>query len=157
MSLQRDPDLVAAEYVLGSMESPEREKVEARAANDFTFAATIKVWEKRLGPLTELIAPQKPPENIWAKVAAKLDETKQVERKRDPLFIEMVAELSKSQGVDIAHKMMRDVKRWKMAAIGASAAAVLLAVYVVASALPVQTIGVTSAKAAQKIQSNAAD
>lgn len=159
MSLQRDPDLIAAEYVLGSLESGERETVEARAGKDVAFAATIKVWENRLGPLNELIAPQTPPDDIWAKIAAKLEDTKQIRHKRDRVFIDVVNELSQSYGEDVARKLMRDLKRWKSAAIAAGAVAAVLAVYIVgSSAWSQQTIGVTSATAAQqKIQSKTAD
>lgn len=154
MTLLDDADLIAAEYVLGSLESGERSAVEQRAVSDLAFAATVVVWEQRLGPLNELIAPQNAPEGIWPKIADRLKDTPQQERVRPKGFVELVAELSKSRGVDVAEKLMRDVKRWRLAAIAASVLAVLFAAWLGVSSFRTsdgaQLIGINSATAQQK-------
>jgi anti-sigma-K factor RskA len=154
MTLQDDPDLLAAEYVLGSLSIAEREEVELRARSDFAFAAAIAVWERRLGPLNELIAPQTPPDGIWQKVSSRIDDVPQITRERKAGFVDVVEMLSRSRGVDVAEKMMRDVKRWRMAAIAASFVAVLLAGYVGASAVGANfgMFGVTKATAAKAVR-----
>lgn len=153
MTLLDDADLIAAEYVLGSLEAGERAAVEERAAGDLAFAATIAVWERRLGPLNELIAPQKVPDGIWPKIAERLKDAPQEPRVRKQGFVELVAELSKSRGVDVAEKLMRDVKRWRLAAIAASLLAVLFAAWLGVSSFrtsdAAQLIGVRPATAAQ--------
>lgn len=153
ISLQDDPDLLAGEYVLGSLSIDDREAVEERARSDFAFAASIAVWERRLGPLNELIAPHTPPDGIWQKISSRIDETPQITRQRKVGFVDVVEMLSRSRGVDVAEKMMRDVKRWRMAAIAASLVAVLLAGYLGASSLGMNAglFGVNKATAAQKV------
>jgi anti-sigma-K factor RskA len=152
ITLQDDPDLLAGEFVLGSLSIVEREDTELRAHSDFAFAAAIAAWERRLGPLNELIAPQTPPDGIWQKISARIDDTPQIARERRIGFVDVVEMLSRSRGVDVAEKLMRDVKRWRMAAIAASLVAVLLAGYVGASSLGVNfsPFSVTKATAAQK-------
>jgi anti-sigma-K factor RskA len=154
MTLQDDPDLLAAEYVLGSLSIAEREEVELRARSDFAFAAAIAVWERRLGPLNELIAPQTPPDGIWQKVSSRIDDVPQITRERKAGFVDVVEMLSRSRGVDVAEKMMRDVKRWRMTAIAASLVAVLLAGYVGASTMGANfgMFGVTKATAAKAVR-----
>jgi anti-sigma-K factor RskA len=154
MTLQDDPDLLAAEYVLGSLSIADREEVELRARSDFAFAAAIAVWERRLGPLNELIAPQTPPDGIWQKVSSRIDDVPQITRERKAGFVDVVEMLSRSRGVDVAEKMMRDVKRWRMAAIAASLVAVLLAGYVGASTMGANfgMFGVTKATAAKAVR-----
>jgi len=151
ITLQDDTDLMAGEYVLGSLSIAEREQTELRAQSDFAFAASIAVWERRLRPLNQLIAPQTPPDGIWQKISARIDDTPQAARERKIGFIDVVEMLSRSRGVDVAEKLMRDVKRWRMAAIAASLVAVLLAGYVGASSVSnLSPFGVTKATAAQK-------
>jgi anti-sigma-K factor RskA len=153
ITLQDDPDLLAGEYVLGSLSIDDREEVELRARTDFAFCAAIAAWERRLGPLNELIAPQTPPDGIWQKISSRIDETPQITRQRKIGFVDVVEMLSRSRGVDVAEKMMRDLKRWRMAAIAASLVAALLAGYVGASSVngSLNPFGVTNATAAQKI------
>ena len=51
MSTPDDDDLIAAEYVLGTLPAGERLEAEARLAVDGAFAARIRSWEGRLSPL----------------------------------------------------------------------------------------------------------
>jgi anti-sigma-K factor RskA len=48
-----DPDLLAAEYVLGSLDLALRARVESRAAKDPAFAALILAWQNRLSGLND--------------------------------------------------------------------------------------------------------
>lgn len=153
ITLQDDPDLLAGEYVLGSLSIDDREAVEHRARSDFAFSAAIAAWERRLGPLNALIAPQTPPDGVWQRISSRIDETPQITRQRKIGFVDVVEMLSRSRGVDVAEKMMRDLKWWRMAAIAASVVAVVLAGYVGASSVNASfnPFGVTKATAAQKI------
>jgi anti-sigma-K factor RskA len=152
ITLQDDPELLAGEYVLGSLSIADREEVEHRARTDFAFAAAIAVWERRLGPLNQLIAPQTPPDGIWKKITVRIDEVPQVTRERRVGFVDVVEMLSRTRGADVAEKMMRDVKRWRMTAIAASLVAVLLAGYVGASSVGANfgMFSISNATAGQK-------
>ena len=52
MSLTLSEDMLAAEYVLGTLDPAEREDARGRIASDFSFAALVQTWERRLGELS---------------------------------------------------------------------------------------------------------
>lgn len=54
--------LLAAEYVLGTLDADERASVRARAEVDAAFAALIRAWEVRLEPLNEAFDPAPAPD-----------------------------------------------------------------------------------------------
>lgn len=54
-------DLLAAEYVLGVLESAERAAVTTRMASERGFARLVSDWEARLEPLSDDYAPVAPP------------------------------------------------------------------------------------------------
>lgn len=134
-TLRGDANLLAGEYVLGSLSILERRTVEMRAKEDLAFAATIVSWERRLGPLTELITSQIPPDGLWEKIAARLDDELQAPRKRRTGFLEVAELLSNDWGRDAADKLLRDAKRWRGVAIAASLIAGLMAAYAGVSAI----------------------
>jgi anti-sigma-K factor RskA len=63
-----DPDLLAAEYVLGTLEGRERESVARRAETDDALNSAIVAWEMRLAPLTHLVPPISPPSDLWLRI-----------------------------------------------------------------------------------------
>jgi anti-sigma-K factor RskA len=65
-----DPDLLAAEYVLGTLEGRERESVARRAETDDALNAAILAWETRLAPLVSLVRPEAPPSSLWPRIEA---------------------------------------------------------------------------------------
>lgn len=67
-----DSRLIAAEYVLGVLDAPERRAVEQRIARDQVFAREVAFWEKRLGGLAEGIPAVAPPTSAWARIEAAL-------------------------------------------------------------------------------------
>jgi anti-sigma-K factor RskA len=64
-----DPDLLAAEYVLGVLDAPESAAVEAQAERDDALALAIEQWQNRLAPLAMLADPVPPPEALWPRLA----------------------------------------------------------------------------------------
>lgn len=64
-----EPDLTAAEYVLGVLDARERAMAEARLAADPAFADEVEVWNARLSPLAEAVVPVVPPATAWARIA----------------------------------------------------------------------------------------
>jgi anti-sigma-K factor RskA len=63
-----DRDLLAAEYVLGALEGPEREDVVRRADSDAVLGTAIAAWEVRLAPLAAMVPPVAPPVTLWPRV-----------------------------------------------------------------------------------------
>ena len=68
MTDEQDIDMLAAEYVLGTLPADERAAVALRARHDAPLAAAIAAWETRLAPLNETIVPQSAPQHLWAKI-----------------------------------------------------------------------------------------
>jgi anti-sigma-K factor RskA len=67
---EEDRNLLAAEYVLGVLEAPERDAVRRQADDDSILSDAITEWENRLSPLAKLIRPVAPPPSLWPRVAA---------------------------------------------------------------------------------------
>ena len=72
LSLTLSEDMLAAEYVLGTLDAAEREDVRRRIASDFSFAALVQNWERRLGELHVLTGDAEPPKAVWDAIKAKL-------------------------------------------------------------------------------------
>lgn len=134
MNLLADPDLQAGEYVLGVLEENERADVERRAAEDPAFHAAIRLWERRLGPLHELIVPVAPPYTVWPQIAARFGAIPQSVRENRG-FVRAAVELAEGAGSDAAGRLVRRLRRWRAAAILAGAVAVSLAALLLADAL----------------------
>jgi anti-sigma-K factor RskA len=63
-------ELLAAEYVLGTLDAQERARARALAAMDAAFAAAVRAWERWLGELHVLIAAIEPPPELWDTIRA---------------------------------------------------------------------------------------
>jgi anti-sigma-K factor RskA len=72
MSLTLSEDMMAAEYVLGTLDPEERDDARARIASDFSFAALAQYWERRLGELHALTGDVEPPAAVWDAIKSKL-------------------------------------------------------------------------------------
>ena len=70
MSGAQDRDLLAAEYVLGSLEGEERGEAERLLATDPAFARTVAAWQQRLTPLAAHVTPVRPPADLWDRIEA---------------------------------------------------------------------------------------
>jgi len=66
-------DALAAEYVLGTLSADEREHAEALMSLDPGFAASVKLWERRLGELNVMVEAVEPPPEVWDKIKAELN------------------------------------------------------------------------------------
>jgi anti-sigma-K factor RskA len=69
MSEGRDLDLLAAEYVLGTLEGDEAAEARRLLASDPEFARAVRAWEQRLVPLAATVEPVPPPRELWERIA----------------------------------------------------------------------------------------
>lgn len=68
-----DKDLLAAEYVLGTLDDSARTSVRDALPGDPALAAAVRRWESRLTPLEGLSASLEPPPEIWSRIETQLD------------------------------------------------------------------------------------
>jgi anti-sigma-K factor RskA len=66
--------VLAAEYVLGVLGGEERRAVEARMAEEASFAREIAEWEEKLGGMASYVPPATPPAQTWLRIQASLGE-----------------------------------------------------------------------------------
>jgi anti-sigma-K factor RskA len=84
LSLALSEDMLAAEYVLGTLDAEERKHAQEQIASDSAFAALVARWERRLGELHVLTADIEPPADLWDAVKEKLAEVAPSETVRLP-------------------------------------------------------------------------
>jgi anti-sigma-K factor RskA len=113
MTDEQDIDMLAAEYVLGTLPAEERAAVALRSRHDEPLAAAIAAWERRLAPLNETIAPREVPAHVWARIEAQLHSTGDASAAVTSLF-----------------GMERRLRRWRATAVVASAIAASLVIFV---------------------------
>ncbi|MEC5398590.1 anti-sigma factor [Uliginosibacterium sp. H1] len=65
-------ELLAGEYVLGTLSAEARAQVEARLAHDVPLRAAVDAWEARLLPLTALAPADEPSADLWPRIARSL-------------------------------------------------------------------------------------
>ncbi len=63
-----DGDMLAAEYVLGTLEPAEAADVARRLPIEPPLAASVIAWEDRLAPLALLAPPVTPPPDLWTRL-----------------------------------------------------------------------------------------
>jgi anti-sigma-K factor RskA len=67
-----DDDVLAGEYVLGTLDAADRLLVRSRMMREEAFAARVVFWQSRLGALDELYAPVAPPAGLLSRVEGRL-------------------------------------------------------------------------------------
>ena len=82
-ALDEDDDLLAAEFVLGTLDSAERAVARARVASDITFDRAVQAWNDRLSPLTDAVESIEPPAGLLMAILNKVEGTPH-ERSNEP-------------------------------------------------------------------------
>jgi anti-sigma-K factor RskA len=67
-----DIDALGAEYVLGTLSREERADVARRREAEPQLDAVISAWERRLGPLSDVVSPLTPPPHLYNKIRAQI-------------------------------------------------------------------------------------
>ncbi len=109
-----DPDLWAAEYVIGFLDGEQRREFEAARARDPSLDAAALAWERRLMPLATLVAPVPPSPELWGRIEHALGPPPP-----GPLA-----------------RLWRSVALWRLTTVLAAAAAVALALVVARPSRP---------------------
>jgi anti-sigma-K factor RskA len=104
-------DALAAEYVLGTLDAQTARQVEQAMETDTALRDQVAAWEARLAPLTALAPPEAPPPGLWARIETALDGPAAAAAARPSRF-------------------------WRFWALGASAVAAGLAVFLVLRPVP---------------------
>ena len=68
MAGEDDLDLLAGEYVLGTLDLADLQAVERRLLDSPELARRVAAWELRLAPLAEDLAPVTPPPQVWRRL-----------------------------------------------------------------------------------------
>ena len=71
MTEREDIDMLAAEYVLGTLDAAERTAVAARRQREPALDAAIEAWQQRLSPLDGSTAEVAPPAELFERIAAR--------------------------------------------------------------------------------------
>ncbi|WP_322028922.1 anti-sigma factor domain-containing protein [Paraburkholderia sp. J76] len=111
-----DPDLLGAEYALGVLDADERRALERAAEADPVLFASIERWQRRLAPLSEDLGPLAVPARVWTRI------------ERD-LGFQPAREAQRPAAVG----WWNSLRVWRVVGVGASAAAIALAIVNVVS------------------------
>lgn len=106
-------DALAAEYVLGTLDPGERSSVAARRQREAALNSAIAAWERRLGPLAELIPAIEAPAHVFPRIEERID---RLDRRPG---------MTSSTAADVV-KLQRQAGRWRRIAIATSAIAASL-------------------------------
>jgi anti-sigma-K factor RskA len=118
MTEDDDIDMLAGEYVLGTLEPSMRGVVATRRPDDAALDRAIIAWELRLAPLNALTSSVEPPPGLYAKIEQRV---KKLPRARRATVVATTANVI---------KLERRVATWQRIAGGASALAASLALAV---------------------------
>jgi hypothetical protein len=72
--IDEDTDLLAAEFVLGTLDSQERANAQAQLRTDHGFIAMVRIWERRFGELHLMVEPVEPDAKVFERIKAKIAE-----------------------------------------------------------------------------------
>ena len=135
MSYSEDHIVLAAEYVLGTLDAEEREQVATMMKVDADYRAVVESWERRLGELNAMVGSVEPPAELWDRIKAATFGVAQ----QEPLALPelpppppepVAAPQPVVDGGEIIALRGR-ARRWRMVATGVSALAAALAAVVV--------------------------
>lgn len=110
--MNEDREILAAEYVIGTLDASERAQAEALIAADREFASAVRAWERRLGELHAMVEEVEPPAGIWDGIRAGIGG--------------FARPAGGAEIVDLTRRM----KRWRNATYVASALAASLLLFV---------------------------
>jgi anti-sigma-K factor RskA len=115
--MNEDREILAAEYVLGTLHADERTLFTSVLAQDAEAQAAVAAWEARFAALSVAVAEVAPPRSVWDRIESALPE-------QPFALIEGGAEAPSSAA------LRRSLTRWRVGAFAAGALAASLAIFV---------------------------
>jgi len=112
-----DREVLAGEYVLGTLDSGERAEAERLRDSDPDFANAIAAWGYRLDPLNASVASATPPEGLFQRIEQRLGETAGSPTPSSPTII----------------KLERRLRHWRAATLAMTAHAASLIGFILAA------------------------
>jgi anti-sigma-K factor RskA len=108
----QETEVLAAEYVLGSLDRATRLRAEQMQRSDPAFARLVDLWQRRLAPLAATVPEVEPPAEVWTAIERSLGSHQSAPAAPRP-------------------RVMDSLAFWRWATLGASALATALALYIV--------------------------
>jgi anti-sigma-K factor RskA len=149
MNLTRYPqlvDLLAAEYVLGTLRGGARLRFQQYADQDSTIRKAIDEWQRRMSPMAELGEPCRPPAAVWEAIERRLGLTNVRDSAREAARSRAVVETPARP----SRSLFDNLAFWRGWAIGVTGLAAIAVVVAVRSLLPSSTTPVTAPTVAQQ-------
>lgn len=123
MSDSEEDDVLAAEYVLGTLDAEERSSLDRRLVDDPTLRRHVGEWEDRFSPLLGLYREVPPPPHVLSRVTSRLGDLDS-------------HSLLQPDNVVV---LRRSVQRWRLVAGALTALAAALIAWIVVGPTPNQT------------------
>jgi anti-sigma-K factor RskA len=123
--MTEEREVLAAEYVLGTLHSDERTLFASVLVHDEQARAAVSEWEKRLAPLSLAVAEIEPPAGIWDRIENALPARRSTASAAQPF-----AAAASGQDRPTTAALRRSLNRWRGAAFAAGALAAALAILV---------------------------
>lgn len=120
MTDRDDIDMLAAEYVLGTLDPEQRQSVTVRRLREPELDRAITDWEARLSPLNAHYDPVAPSRDLFAGIRARIEEARQAVSDQVPNLADFA-------------KLKRRLVAWRAGALGAGAIAASLIVAILAT------------------------
>lgn len=124
-----DRDALAGEYVLGLLDEAAAREVEASLGRDADLAARVAAWEARLMPALDAVAPVTPDPGLWRRIEHGL---------APPGAARTTSPVPPGRGGRAARAIWNNAALWRGATALATAAAIVLAIVPLRSAVPVE-------------------
>ena len=68
-------DMLAGEYVLGTLAGPARRRFEGLLREDYALRDIVGAWERRLAPLVDAVPAIEPPKRVWQNIERRVAPT----------------------------------------------------------------------------------
>ena len=69
-----DTDVIAAEFVLGTLDADERTRAKVLLDLDHGFRGMVRMWERRFGELHLMVEPVEPAPQVWERIKLKISD-----------------------------------------------------------------------------------
>lgn len=125
MTPDRDNSPLAAEYVMGLLDAEARADAERRMASDADFAREVETWRARFSQLDDTAEEVAPAGDLWPRIESSLSKK---------------APVAQALTVGMLGRFWKSLAALRIATLGSSLAAVLLAVVAIAAVQHAQQV-----------------